>query len=214
MKYLSLCIICCLLSCTTETEPIDICYPDKGVKTSKEYVEYEPENYRLTEYNEEGYPIRAEHSEAKKVYEHVYHKDALQYSIVTSLDQGNYTEGELNSSSIDTLFVTKREKDPRRYLYLELESASGTRIEYTSTDCRKESLIVYEKNRKTQDIEALKKDGYDLKVITIYYEGKEKIIVVSNYINYKFDSHGHWIERTEKLDDGRTFVEIRELEHY
>lgn len=214
LQYLSLCILYCLFSCATETEPIDICYPDKGVKTSKEYVEYEPENYRLIEYNVEGYPIRAEDSGQKKLYEHVYSNDVLQYTIVTNLDRGNYTDGESDSSYIDTLFVIKRQKDPRRYLYLELESASGTRIEYTSTDCRKESLVIYEKNRKTQDIEALKKDGYDIKVITIYYDGTEKTIVVSNYINYKFDSHGHWVERTERLDDGRTFVEIRELEYY
>ncbi|MFK7750867.1 MAG: hypothetical protein AB8B65_20930 [Kordia sp.] len=215
MRYLGLFIIlCCLLSCATETQRIDICYPDKGIKTAKEYVEYNPENYRLTEYNEEGVPIRAEHSEAKKVYDHVYSNDTLQYTIVTNLDRDTYTEGELDSSSVDTLFVTKHQKDPRRYLFLELESTSGTRIEFTSVDCRKESLIVSDEYGKIQDIEMFKKDGIYSKVIAIYYEGKKETIVVSNYINYKFDSHGHWIERTERLNDGSTTIEIRALEHY
>ncbi|MEM6684856.1 MAG: hypothetical protein AAF617_03585, partial [Bacteroidota bacterium] len=159
MKYLYICMLCCFISCATEPKPIDICYPDKGIKTAKSYSENDPENYYLIHYDEEGHPKKETLTRMKRTYEHAYKNDTLLYTIITNLDRGQYYDEKPDSDYIDTLFVTKFEKDPRKYVYVEMESKSGFRTEFTSVDCRKESLVMRMRKDKIQDIDVLKEDG-------------------------------------------------------
>ena len=52
-----------------------------------------------------------------------------------------------------------------------------------------------------------------MKMTSIYYSS-DKIITVINFTDYVFDSYGHWIERTERFEDGSAAREFRELTYY
>ncbi|MFK7750866.1 MAG: hypothetical protein AB8B65_20925, partial [Kordia sp.] len=115
MKYIYALLCCCLLSCATETQRIDICFPDKGIKTSKIYKDYDTDYSIMITYNREGYPMKEEYTRLKQLYEYRYSNDTLLYTITTKLDRGDYPEGDPESDYVDTLFVRNFEKDPRRY---------------------------------------------------------------------------------------------------
>ncbi|MCH2194100.1 MAG: hypothetical protein MK119_08225 [Kordia sp.] len=177
------------------------------------YAVNNAEYYRILEYDRKGNPIKEYLKLLKKTYQHVFINDTLRYTITENLDRGNYPEGEPDADYIDTLFVKKFEKDAGRYLYVQLENKFGLQIEFTITNCRKEVLVVHLKGKKMHDIESIKEDGNVIKTIGVYNE-PEKTIEIVNYTDYKFDSQGHWVERTLRFDDGGMTIQKRELEYY
>lgn len=219
MKLLYILILGCLISCATETKSLDPCYVDAGIKTAKVYNKENPlgkdtKDFMIVEYNEKGKAIKMTNTMRKITSRFVYVDDKLKYVIATTSELDFYLEDEEGlvgkEIKVDTLFITKNDDKGRM---LEGVGAGNVKYEYAYVGCDEESTTIYSVNKKQNSVQLLKTNGNIIERTTTFYIPSESKIT-STYIDYKYDNHGHWIERSLKRKNGDINTEARTLEHY
>jgi predicted nucleic acid-binding Zn finger protein len=217
MKSLYVLFLCCFISCTTVIKPLDPCYVDTGIKKAKIYDKEDvlgvnTKDFMTVEFDKNGKAITVVNTKKRSTSRFVYVDEVLKYVINSGPDLFFYSEEDLQEMEIkiDTLFIAKNDNKGR---VLEGIDVDNVKYEYTYLGCKEESITVYNANEKQNTVYLLKENGNIITRATTFYFPVESTIT-SNYINYKFDKHGHWIERSLKDENGSIFTEVRELEHY
>ena len=216
MKSLYVLFLCCFISCTTATKPLDPCSVDAGIKKAKIHVKSdmldEDINVIITvEYTKKGDPLKVFNAERKSTINYVYIEDTLKYIITSAPDY--FFEGQPEEEiifKVDTLFITKNDVKGRM---LESRGTDSVKYEYSYVDCNEASVIEYSAKTKVSTIHLLTENGNIMKKTAISHVPVESTMV-SNYMDYKFDKYGHWIERSLQTEDGEIFTEARTLEYY
>ena len=187
---------------------------EAGIKTAKSFDKDNPlgeetEKYMLVEYDEDGKPLKVVNTIQKMKSDYVYEDGKLKYVIATnSVSDVDEIKAEVR---VDTLFITKNDDKGRK---LEGIGGDGVKYEFSYVGCEQEATIIYDGTGvKRNMMQLFKENGNIMKrVTTFYYPGESS--VTSKYIDYKFDSKGHWIERSLERQNGTIETELRVIEYY
>ncbi|MBC8755749.1 hypothetical protein H2O64_13820 [Kordia sp. YSTF-M3] len=216
MKSLYFLFLCCFISCTTATKPLDPCYMDAGIKKAKiqiktEANEIDKDDFMTIEYTQQGNPLKVFKSKWKSTTDYVYVEDILKYIVTSGPDY--FYEGQPEEEiiiKVDTLFITKNDAKGRM---LESIGTDKVNYKYSYANCNEGSVITYAAEEKQSTMHFLKENGNIMKKTVTFYIPFEST-TVSKYSEYKFDEFGHWIERSLEAEDGEMYTEMRALEYY
>lgn len=198
------------------------CLPDKGLKTAKTFARFETESkdkstsYEVF-YDLEGRAILIKNNQDQSIHRREYKDGKLRLMISTRKKLPDFYSVEDEDSLIANAKTVTYTAKITRYLkngdVAKLKLADGASQIFEYQGCQVESHTILNSIGDTiQQHQSFFKNGVLIKTIWTPFQ-PVKSNIVTEYYDYKFNRHGHWIRRKYRNNKG-LIIENRELTYY